>query len=160
KVEGEQVWEALLTICNHLGQIRNCNLVPTKAHSQFDLALTRMHASLELYGLQLPRIFFTDTMADKDMLECHFPSLIESVEPVSENDALPLLHLPPEVEILVLSRASDVQHHIFTLIDGIRENDELVIGLDSEWNVDINAQRQGLPDHRQTAILQIAHGTK
>jgi hypothetical protein len=50
---------------NKFGEIRTCDLVPTKAHSQFDIALTCMNQSIDTYGLEKPRVIFTDNMADK-----------------------------------------------------------------------------------------------
>jgi len=57
---------------NEFGEIRICDLVPTKAHSQFDIALTRMNHSIHLFGLDPPCVIFTDNLADKPMLEHHF----------------------------------------------------------------------------------------
>ncbi|KAJ7863662.1 hypothetical protein B0H13DRAFT_2354087 [Mycena leptocephala] len=54
KVNGEQIFIALLTITNEKGEIRVCNLVATKSHSQFELALNRMRESLILYGHDQP----------------------------------------------------------------------------------------------------------
>ena len=68
---------------NEFGKIRICDLVPTKAHSQFDIALTRMNHSIHLYGLDPPHVIFTDNLADKPMLEQHFPSLRQGVHPVN-----------------------------------------------------------------------------
>ena len=35
-----------------------------------------------------------------------------------------------------------------------------VVGLDTEWDVDLSAQRQGVPDRWKTAIMQIAYGNE
>ncbi|KAJ7214564.1 hypothetical protein GGX14DRAFT_316827, partial [Mycena pura] len=94
KVNGEQVFIALLTITNEKGEIRVCNLVATKSHSQFELSLDRMRESLERYGHDQPEIFYTDNMADKDFLERCFPSLRESVISVEKYAHLPPLDLP------------------------------------------------------------------
>lgn len=66
---------ALLTVTNEMGEIRVCNLVATKAHSQFELALEYMRGSLERYGHDLPEVFYMDNMLDKEFLEKCFPSL-------------------------------------------------------------------------------------
>lgn len=42
KVDGVPVFTALLTVTNEKGEIRVCNLVATKSHSQFELALQRI----------------------------------------------------------------------------------------------------------------------
>jgi len=43
-------------------------------------------------------------------------------------------------------------------VDLLSNNDgeSLVVGLDTEWDVDLNS-RQGVPDRRRTAIMQLAY---
>ncbi|KAJ7817148.1 hypothetical protein B0H13DRAFT_2379853 [Mycena leptocephala] len=94
KVNGEQIFVALLTVTNEKGEIRVCNLVATKSHSQFELALTRMRESLEQYGHDQPAIFYTDNMGDKEFLERCFPSLREAVISVEKYSHLPALEIP------------------------------------------------------------------
>ena len=36
------------------------------------------------------------------------------------------------------------------------DGESLVVGLDTEWDVDLNS-RQGVPDRRRTAIMQLAY---
>ena len=102
--------------------------------------------------------WYSDTMVDKPLLERHFPSLLAEVHSLTKHGDLPLLVIPPEVTIKVSKRASEIQGIIFTLLDGLDNGQRLVVGLDSEWNVDMDARRHNIPDQRQTAILQIAHG--
>ncbi|EKM79052.1 hypothetical protein AGABI1DRAFT_73818 [Agaricus bisporus var. burnettii JB137-S8] len=68
RVNGEQVFTGLLTVTNSLSEIRICNFVATKSHSQFVDTLTRMRESLTLYGHNQPTIFYTDNMNDKQLL--------------------------------------------------------------------------------------------
>ncbi|KAF8578394.1 hypothetical protein K439DRAFT_1621365 [Ramaria rubella] len=75
KVNGIAIFVGLLTVTNEKGEIRVCDLVATKAHSQFELALIRMRELLELYGHKQPTIFYNDNMSDKQFLETSFPSL-------------------------------------------------------------------------------------
>lgn len=161
KVLGEAVFCGLLTMTNEFGEIRICDLVPTKAHSQFDLALKRMSDSIRTYGMEPPKVIFTDNMADKRMLEEHFPSLKTGVHPVLDND-LPFLTLPDNVEVRVCQTWFQVNAAILGLVDLIPEagtGKKMVVGLDTEWDVDLDARQGGIPDRRQTAIMQIAHGT-
>jgi hypothetical protein len=146
---------------NKFGEIRICDLVPTKAHSQFDIALTRMNQSINTYGLEKPRVIFTDNMADKPMLERHFPSLKDGVRPVTEFDGLPQFELPQNLVPKVCQTASQINDAVFTLIDTLSNQDgeTLAVGLDTEWDVDITARQEGVPDRCKTAILQIAHET-
>ncbi|KAK1223160.1 hypothetical protein PQX77_013965 [Marasmius sp. AFHP31] len=98
EVEGERVFEGLLTITNSLGQIRQCSLVTTKAQSNFSDALTEICNSFQLHGHVEPEVFFTDNIADKPMLERHFPSLTADLEPITKDSHLPELEIPvPQV---------------------------------------------------------------
>lgn len=147
---------------NEFGEIRICDLVPTKAHSQFDIALTRMNHSIKLFGLEPPRIVFTDNLADKPMLERHFPSLKEGVRPVNSLGDLPVLQLPSGCIPKVFQTATQINSAILSFIDTISnlDGDTLVVGLDTEWDVDLSARREGVPDRRKTAIMQIAYGNE
>ncbi|KAJ7587518.1 hypothetical protein C8J56DRAFT_786255 [Mycena floridula] len=143
KIEGQRVFDALLTVTNGMGQIRVCDLVPTKAHSQFTDHLARMNESFKIYGLPKPKVFFTDNLwGDKRMLEESFPSLRENVTPVTASNNLPPATIT--VPITVLSTITQMQDAILSLVECIpeEENGRLIIGLDLEWN---------------TAILQIAY---
>jgi hypothetical protein len=159
KLKGESVFSGLLTMTNEFGEIRICDLVPSKAHSQFEIALKRMSESIAKYGLEPPKIIFTDNMADKPMLEAHFPSLKTGVQPVRHDNLVPL-ELPEDIEILICSTPFQVRTAAFSLIDALKDSDStLVVGLDTEWNVDLDARRNGVPDRRQTAVMQLAHGS-
>ncbi|KAK7047836.1 hypothetical protein VNI00_006164 [Paramarasmius palmivorus] len=160
KVEGERVFEGLLSITNSKGQLRQHSLVPTKAQSCFTNALTGMRNSILTFGLSEPKVFFTDNMADKPMLERHFPSLLDGVSPITRDGHLPKLKLPEDVTITVLAKSNDINDAIRTIVDGAGDDELLTVALDTEWNVDLDARRRGIPDHRRTAILQIAHRRK
>ena len=160
KILGKKVFEGLLSVTNEYDQLRACDLVPTKAHSQFDIALSRMFDSLNMYGLQHPEVIFTDNMADKAMLERHFPSLLKGVVPITEHSGLPTFEIPPDVSITCHQSATEMQDIVLGLIDQTSEGEELIVGLDTEWNVDLNARRNGVPDPQSTAILQLAHGKR
>ncbi|KAF8870351.1 hypothetical protein CPB84DRAFT_1754505 [Gymnopilus junonius] len=120
KVNGKEVFTALLTVTNEKGEIRSCNLVATKSHKQFELALHAILKSLHLYGHLPPGLAFTDNIqGDRQFLEESFPSLREGVVPV----------------------------------------EKIVIGFDSEWNVEISGN--GHIFHRgKTAIIQIAYDNR
>ncbi|KAJ6494329.1 hypothetical protein C8R45DRAFT_793580, partial [Mycena sanguinolenta] len=93
KINGDQIFIALLTVTNELGEIRICNLVATKSHSQFELALNRMRESLDRYGDDQPAIFYPDNMANKDFLERCFPSLRDAVVAVQKYPHLDALEI-------------------------------------------------------------------
>ncbi|KAF8174195.1 hypothetical protein K438DRAFT_2050037 [Mycena galopus ATCC 62051] len=161
KVNGEQIFVALLTVTNERGEIRVCNLVATKSHSQFELALTRMRDSLKRYGHQQPAIFYTDNMADKDFLECCFPSLREGVVPVEKYSHLPALEITADIGVCILESVTEIDAAMRTILQDLPEdsdNDDhkIIIFLDSEWNVE-TSQHGYITGRGQTAILQIAY---
>ncbi|KAF8078294.1 hypothetical protein FPV67DRAFT_1402915 [Lyophyllum atratum] len=162
KVDGVQVFTALLTVTNEKGEIRVCNLVATKSHSQFELALQRMRSSLELYGHDQPSVFYTDNMADKEFLEKCFPSLRRDVIPIEKHSHLDPLSIPDHVQISVKRSVTTIDDAMRALLDLLPDDDEagtLVIGLDAEWNIE-TSERGYVTGRGQTAVLQIAHGTK
>lgn len=117
-----------------------------------------MRESLDLYSLEHSLAWFSDTMADKPLLEHHFPSLLVGVNPITKHSSLPLLEIPSDVIIKMTRHASEMRDIIFTLLDSLSEDQRLVVGLDSEWNVNLEARRRGLEDQQRTAVLQLAHG--
>src|SRR3954454_20321138 len=83
KANGETVFSATLTVTNEFGEVRVLAFVATKSHAQFESALLKMKASLDMFGHKQPQIFYTDNpTADKQFLENIFPSLTENVIPV------------------------------------------------------------------------------
>ena len=104
-----------------------------------DVDSVQYRDSAETYGLQQPQIFYTDNMAYKSMLEKHFPSLCHGIQPITKYGSLPLFQLPSDVEIKVTKNASEIQDIVFTPLDGLAFGEKLVIGLDSEWNVDLES---------------------
>ncbi|KAJ6447607.1 hypothetical protein C8R47DRAFT_1231364 [Mycena vitilis] len=161
KVNGEQIFVALLTVTNERGEIRVCSLVATKSHSQFELALIRMRESLKLYGHNQPFLIYTDNMADKDFLERVFASLREGILPVEKYAHLPALQIPTNIGVCVLKSARDIDEAMRVIIQDLPEDSDvgggkLVIFVDSEWNVE-TSQRGYVTGRGQTAILQIGY---
>ncbi len=118
--------------------------------------------SLETYGLAQPHIIFTDTMADKNFLESTFPSLYDGVRPITEHGDLETLELPSDVQVHVQKSTTQIESTILSLIDLMPdvEDSVMVVGLDLEWSVDLDARHLGHNDHHQTAIVQIAYNNK
>ncbi|KAF8057819.1 hypothetical protein FPV67DRAFT_1394478, partial [Lyophyllum atratum] len=161
KVNGVQIFTALLTVTNEKGEIRVCNLVATKSHSQFVLALQRMRHSLDLYGHDQPLIFYTDTMNDKNFLEKCFPSLQRDLIPIEKHSHLPPLRIPDTFNVSVKNSSIAIDDAMRTILELLPDDDsstELVIGLDAEWNVELS-DRGYVMGRGQTAILQVAHGS-
>ncbi|EKM78169.1 hypothetical protein AGABI1DRAFT_101427 [Agaricus bisporus var. burnettii JB137-S8] len=109
RVNREQIFTVLLTVTNEKGEIRVCNFVATKSHSQYETALNRMRESLDKYGHNQPILFYTDNMADKQFLEKSFPSLRKDVIPVEKYSRLDPFIIPSNVQILIKDTVRDLQ---------------------------------------------------
>jgi hypothetical protein len=118
-----------------------------------------MEESLTLYGHSHPLVCYTDNMADKQFLERCIPSLRNDVVPIEKYgnlDAFEIPH-PPEVNILTKNNASSINDAMSLILDDVPQDQGfLVVGFDSEWNVEAfphgNIQRRS-----KTAIIQIAY---
>ncbi|CAK5267877.1 unnamed protein product, partial [Mycena citricolor] len=162
KVNGEQIFIALLTVTNELGEIRVCNLVATKSHTQFELALDRMRESLKRYGHDQPAIFYTDNMADKAFLERCFPSLCEDVVAVEKYSQLECLELPRRENVYVMHAHDEINEAMRAILHELPEDSlsaELVLFVDSEWNVETSTQGY-VTGRGSTAILQLGFRDK
>ena len=157
RVGGEQPFTAILSLTNEKNEICACNFVATKSHSQYELALQNIHDSLDLYGHPQPSLIYTDNISDKKFLEDCFPSLCEGVTPVEKYGHLEELVVPSEVPILIKNTSEAINDAMHTVLDDIPEDEGLiVVGFDSEWNVEVSPQ--GKVTHRgRTAIIQIAY---
>lgn len=157
KINGVEIFVGLLTVTNEKGEMRVCNLVATKAHSQFELGLKRMQESLVLFGHKQPHVFYTDNMADKAFLESSFPSLRENITPIEKYAHLPLLTIPNDwTRAVVRNTPAAITTDILRLVDQIpTDGQKLTVGFDTEWNVDLSAGSGHQRSH--TAIIQIAY---
>ncbi|KIK55783.1 hypothetical protein GYMLUDRAFT_248378 [Collybiopsis luxurians FD-317 M1] len=155
KVDGVPIFTALLTVTNDKGEIRVCNFVATKSHSQFTDALKRMRESLDLYGHKQPEVFYTDNMSDKAMLEECFPSLLKDIVPVERHSNLPAFTLPADI-IHVLSTTEEIDNTLRAVMEHLpTSGGYLAVGFDAEWNVDIGEDGR-VRGREPTAVLQIA----
>lgn len=155
RVNGEQVFTALLTVTNEKGEIRICNFVATKSHSQFEIALTRMRNSLEQYGHKQPMLFYTDNMADKQFLENSFPSLQFGVTPIEKYANLEPLNITSS--IVVFDSTESINNAVSTILDDVPvDHGEIVVGFDSEWDVELSPQGF-VRSVGNTAVIQIAY---
>jgi len=152
------VFTATLTAGNESGQIRILAFVATKSHAQYESALVKMGESLEKYGHSPPKVFYTDNpAADKQYLERLFSSLHTDVVPVEKYPTLKSFVRPEDVDISVQSTASGIEAALAKITDDLNVDDEtsqLVVGFDTEWNVDLTQKGASRP----TAIIQIAYG--
>ncbi|KAJ3824864.1 hypothetical protein F5880DRAFT_1479370 [Lentinula raphanica] len=163
KINGVQVFVALLTLTNEKGEIRQCDLVASKSHSQFEIALSKMSEHLKLYGHPQPAICYTDNIADQPFMESVFPSLREGVKPVENHSNLEPLVIPPDVQIITslqaVAQIDDAMRSIVQLLPDHDGDKGLVIGFDAEYNVEVSS-RGYVTGRGQTAIVQIACGKR
>ncbi|KAJ3840970.1 hypothetical protein F5878DRAFT_672230, partial [Lentinula raphanica] len=120
KINGVQVFVGLLTMTNEKGEIRLCDLVASKSHSQFEIALRKLSESLAMYGHSQPSICYTDNMADQPFMEQVLPSLREGVNPVENHSHLDPLTIPSDVTIIyplqTSSQVDDAMRSILQLL--------------------------------------------
>ncbi|KAJ3777917.1 hypothetical protein FB446DRAFT_699599 [Lentinula raphanica] len=144
KINGVQVFVGLLTMTNEKGEIRLCNLVASKSHSQFEIALRKLSASLAMYGHLQPSICYTDNMADQPFMEQVLPSLREGVNPVEYHSNLEPLTIPSDVSIIYpIQTSSQVDNAMRSILQLLPDHDDgggVVIGLDAEYNVEVSSR--------------------
>ena len=155
--DGVSIFVGLLTVTNELGQIQVLALVATKAHAQFEYALKQMLESLKMYGNDEPWILYTDNISDKAFLEKYFPSLKPGITPIDKFSELPEFQIPAHDQIFNKSSVSQIETALATfqeLLIEFPESENITIGFDLEWNVNITPgkSRQG-----KTAVATIAH---
>ncbi|KAF7292549.1 3'-5' exonuclease domain-containing protein [Mycena kentingensis (nom. inval.)] len=156
KVDGVPIFTALLTVTNEKGEILVCVFVATKSHSQYEDALRKLAHDLVVYGHNLPEVFYTDNMVDKPMLEKLFASLREGVVPVEKHSDLPMFIDPPCVQNPdVLDSETSINNVCRSILSEVPENRTLVVGFDSEWNLEV-APYGAVTGRGPPAVIQIA----
>ncbi|GAA6034100.1 hypothetical protein JCM8097_000695 [Rhodosporidiobolus ruineniae] len=158
RVDGEPVFTGLLTITNEYGEIKQCSLVPTKAHDQFVPAVESMRHHLVQYGHNEPFILYTDNpRGDAAALRAALPSLLRGVAPSLDSSLY--AHLPPfppvEPAKIVVLETLERAHRTIGLV--LEEAQGTTIGFDIEWNVREDA-RGGMQREGGTAVVQLAVG--
>jgi hypothetical protein len=140
---------------NELGQLRVCDLVATKAHSQIEPHLRQVSASLDFYGFPQPEVIYTDNMSDASLLQSCFPSLLKDVVPVEKHSHLPEFKLPDGSQILVYDTTAGIEHAVRTILDSFSgTEEEVTVGFDMEWNVQVG---HGTQRREVTALIQVAY---
>lgn len=160
-VNGVPIFIGLLTVTNEFGEIRVCSLVATKSHAQYELALQKLSASLKLYGLEQPRIFYTDNITDRNFLVKMFPSLLADISPIEKHDHLPLYAIPEGTRISIHSTTAAINNAMLTILSDLpsneASNETLVVGFDSEWDVVSEGPNERITGRGPTAVVQIAY---
>lgn len=149
------MYAGLFTVTNQLGEVRMCDLVATKAHSQIEPHLHACNDSLIRYGYMQPEAFYTDNMADMDLLQNSFPSLTLGVTPVEKYGHLVPMTIPDKIQMFVLDTAMGIDNAVLQIIGSVPDSGcQIVIGLDLEFDIDLAPHRatRGIP-----ALLQVAH---
>jgi hypothetical protein len=121
------------------------------------MGLDALAGSLKLYGHKQPEVFYTDNpTADRASLEKLFDgALKKDVVGVEKYAYLDELELPHE-SIEVLNTEASINEFCMGILAAAQELGTLVVGFDSEWNVDITAGGR-LQHHGPTALVQIAY---
>lgn len=135
---GETVFAGGLHTCiNNQREIRSMVLTPNKGHNQFMPALAAISKSLQTYGHGPIQLVYTDNVrGDKAELERVLPSLRHDIVSVPEISSLEKLVIPSEWNITILSSAYQVNTRLNSLVDDLRDGDDLFIACDSEHPVD------------------------
>ena len=155
-VNGVPVFIGLLTVTNERGEIRVLALVATKAHAQFEIALTEMSRSLEKYGHSQPVLFYTDNISDRPFLERSLPALRANVQPFDKYAKFPPLSLPDKMVVVVKSTPTQIQDALGTIQQDVIDSSDshATVGLDVMWDVNIEA---GHAEQRKPAVIAIAY---
>ncbi|KXN85183.1 hypothetical protein AN958_11606 [Leucoagaricus sp. SymC.cos] len=116
-----------------------------------------MRDSLHRYGHQQPLLFYTDNMNDKQLLESVFPSLRNNVVPLEKHAHLTPFELPEDVQVFVKDTTHSIDDAALTILNDVpTDGGEIVVGFDTEWNVELTPQGF-VRTSGKTAILQIAY---
>lgn len=161
RAHGEKIFNGLLTITNENGEIRTCHLVTTTGHSQSSIALDASSKSLTTYGRSQPKAFYTDNVqGDRQLLESSFESsLLKELVRIEPHGHLEILRIPDDVQVRVIREEREIDlvcSRIIGELQGMAEGEDLVVGFDSEWNVDFVANDR-FQHHGPTSIVQLAY---
>ncbi|EKM80528.1 hypothetical protein AGABI1DRAFT_91692 [Agaricus bisporus var. burnettii JB137-S8] len=162
RVDGVPIFTGLLTMTNEVGEIRVFNLVGSKSHEAFRSSLEEVQRSLITYGHPQPSIIYTDNMIDKAFLEGIFPSLRQGVTPVEKYSQLEPFTIPSDINIYVKKTPSTINDAMRQILDNLEdENQKLVIGFDTEWNmessIDEIAYTENFKVERLVALRKLPH---
>lgn len=162
KIEDASVFTTLFTVTNEYEEIVHQVLVPSKSLLYLKHSLEKMKEAYDLYGHEMPVAFFTDNVqSDKRFLEGIFDSLKVIEKPPQQatgsSESRSFLTLPSDIEMRYVNRdIGRIVETMKSLSDKLEvernAGKPLVIGLDTEWNVDDD------PQHDQVDLIQIAHG--
>jgi hypothetical protein len=134
--------------------------VATKSHSQYEIALNDMSKSLNLSGHSQPLIFYTNNMANKQFLEECFPSLHQDVVPVEKYGHLEEFVIPLNIPIFIKNTINSINDAARTILEDVPQDEgSIIVGFDSEWNVEVAAGGRVMC-RGQTAIIQIAYANR
>lgn len=121
------------------------------------MALKDVSESLKLFGHPQPSLMYTDNMADKGFLEQCWPSLRESVTPVEKYGHLEEVVIPSNISIFVKNDNTSINNAMRTILDDVPQDEGcIVVGFDSEWNVEVSPQGR-VTRRGTTAVIQIAY---
>ena len=155
---GEQIFKALVTGMNELGEVRIQFFVHTDSHDQMMCVLEAFKATNKTLGIEDPKYFVTDNpTADAAFVTSVFGSLQKQQQKLDDQCTdIPLT--PSSIdysrnEVKVLSTDQEVNLAITAMWDVAKGK---VIGLDAEWTVTKNRYGQ-VTESGTVALIQIGY---
>lgn len=121
-----------------------------------------MSQDLTLYRHLQPKLFYTDNMINKDMLESIFTLLLDNVTPVKKYLHLLTFFLFHSCISQILNSVSEINNAICSILNDLpapselQSETKLVVVFNSECTVDIS-ELEHILGHSLPAVLQIAY---
>lgn len=164
---GRSVFKGLVTAMNEVGEVRIQFHIYTDSHEQMKAALEAFKRTTSGLGLPEVRIFFTDNPSgDKKFFPEMLPSLRAQQEKFDElygggtpelmedESDLPLY---PSSRIKIVRMASttqEIENQTMALLENVNGNR---IGLDAEWNKEVNATTGMQTGRSRIHVIQVAY---
>jgi hypothetical protein len=141
------------TAVNEYTEVRSMALGLSKAHHQYVPAIAAIPKSLETYGHEPLEIIYTDNVrGDKAELEAVLPELKRDVVPVPDRSSLQTLTVPSEWKVVILSSTYQVNTRLSSIMDDLRDGEDMYVAMGMEWAVDRINGIQG-----RIALVSIAY---
>ncbi|KAJ1626295.1 hypothetical protein T492DRAFT_878692 [Pavlovales sp. CCMP2436] len=156
KHKGQQVYFALITDTNELGEVRVQFHVVTDGHDQMEAAIKAFLATMRAYGQTLLRLFFTDKpQEDKSFFNGAILSLqaeqdcLDSLVPATEGVLEPCKLKPDQAQFCSTTAAINLKvNSLRFLIKGLTSRGRGVVALDCD-----------ITSFGRIAVIQLAYVT-
>jgi len=163
KHHGQQVYLALITGTNELGEVRVQFHVVTDGHDQMEAAIKAFLATMRAYGQTPPRLFFTDKpLEDKSFFQQTIPLLqveqvrLDSLVPGAENALEPCKLTPSQWKLCSTARDININvNSLRTLVKGHSSGRDM-LALDCEWSVNTGSGGS-ITSAGRVAVIQLGY---